>query len=373
MLTAYRRHLQGCPQKGKGQNYTLCACPVWAYGRVGGGAPIRRSLKTENWNEAVRRLMAIEIGEISPGPGGLTVAEAAEQYLADCAARNVRTSTITSYRRTLGTFPAMLLAHVAAAHVAEWRGRRKVKASTQRKELEHLRFFFRWCVSRKFIGENPADGVKAPRVDSRPTMPYSQEEVGKLLAACDRLASDNPAETEYIRRRARCLILLLLYSGLRRSDAAVLRRSALAGEHNHLTLRTEKTGVPLRVSLPAAVADELRRLPASNPEYFFWSGHGKPATVAGNLWRTVQRVGKLAEVHATPHRFRDTFACRLLENGADIRTVQKLLGHTSVRTTEKHYAPWVESHQKLLDAAAATLDFLEPRPPVLLRRKKAGS
>lgn len=318
--------------------------------------------------------MAIEIGESEPESRGSRVAEAAESYLADCRARNVRASTITSYRRTLGTFPDMPVGHVAAAHVAEWRAGRKVKASTQRKELEHLRFFFRWCISRKLIESNPADGVRPPRVDSRPTMPYTQEEIEKLLAACDRLSSDNPAETGYIRRRARAIILLLLYSGLRRSDAAVLRRSALAGEHNHLTLRTEKTGVPLRVHLPAAVADELRRLPASNPEFFFWSGRGKPATVIGNLWRTVQRVGKLAELHATPHRFRDTFACRLLENGADIRTVQKLLGHTSVRTTEKHYAPWVESHQRLLDAATATLDFLEPAAPVVLRprRKKSG-
>lgn len=369
MLTAYRRHLQRCAFAKKGQNYTLCDCPVWCYGRVGVAAPIRRSLGTRNWDEAIRRLMAIEVGEFSPEPQGCSVAEVAALYLSDCEARNVRGSTLASYRRTLGTFPDMRIAHVSAAHVAAWRAGRKVAAGTQRKELEHLRFFFRWCVSRKLIGENPADGVKSPRVDSRPTMPYSQEEVARLLAACDQIASDNPGETEYIRRRARCFVLLLLYSGLRRSDAAVLRRSAL--RDCRLTLRTEKTGVRLQVQLPAAVSDELSRLPAENPEYFFWSGRSKPATVTGNLWRTIQRLGVIADVHATPHRFRDTFACRLLEHGADIRTVQKLLGHTSVRTTEKHYAPWVEAHQKLLDAATAKLDFLPEGRPVGLRKKSA--
>lgn len=313
--------------------------------------------------------MAIEVGEVTPGPQGCSVAEAAASYIADCEARNVRASTITSYRRTLGTFPDMQLTHVAAAHVAHWRAGRKVGSGTQRKELEHLRFFFRWCCTRKLISENPAAGVRPPRVDSRPTMPYSQDEVSRLLAACDRISSDNPVETGYIRRRARCFVLLLLYSGLRRSDAAVLRRSAL-GKDNRLTLRTEKTGVRLQVQIPAAVADELRSLPADHPEYFFWSGRSKPATIAGNLWRTIQRLGKLSEIHATPHRFRDTFACRLLEKGADIRTVQMLLGHTSVRTTEKHYAPWIEAHQRLLDSAAATLDFLEPVAPVLLRRRR---
>lgn len=58
-----------------------------------------------------------------------------------------------------------------------------------------------------------------------------------------------------------------------------------------------------------------------------------------------------------PHRFRDTFSVRLLESGEDIYTVSKLLGHSSVKTTERHYAPWVRSLQRILDAATSKLDF----------------
>jgi hypothetical protein len=58
-----------------------------------------------------------------------------------------------------------------------------------------------------------------------------------------------------------------------------------------------------------------------------------------------------------PHRFRDTFSVSLLQNGAELRTVQLLLGHTSVRTTEKHYAPYVASMQRILDEAVSTLHF----------------
>jgi integrase len=66
----------------------------------------------------------------------------------------------------------------------------------------------------------------------------------------------------------------------------------------------------------------------------------------------------IAGIEGHPHRFRDTFSVRLLEGRENLRTVQLLLGHTSIRTTEKHYAPWVQSVQRILDAATAKLDFV---------------
>jgi len=74
--------------------------------------------------------------------------------------------------------------------------------------------------------------------------------------------------------------------------------------------------------------------------------------------RTIEVVCKLAGVNGrNPHRFRDTFSVSLLQNGVDIRRVSLLLGHTSIQTTERHYAPYVESFQVQLDAATAGLDF----------------
>lgn len=65
----------------------------------------------------------------------------------------------------------------------------------------------------------------------------------------------------------------------------------------------------------------------------------------------------MAKVKGHPHRFRDTFSVSLLEKGENLHTVQLLLGHTSIKTTEKHYAPFVESFQRVLDAATSKLGF----------------
>ena len=70
-------------------------------------------------------------------------------------------------------------------------------------------------------------------------------------------------------------------------------------------------------------------------------------------WRArIAEVFKLAKVeNAHPHRFRDTFAVSLLEVDVSIENVSRLLGHQSVRVTEKHYSPWVKTRQDALDKA----------------------
>ena len=81
----------------------------------------------------------------------------------------------------------------------------------------------------------------------------------------------------------------------------------------------------------------------------------------------------LAGVKGHPHRFRDTFSVTLLEKGEDLRKVQLLLGHKSTRTTEKHYAPFVESFQAMLDAATSKLDFGESAPKRMAHEAVVGA
>ena len=369
MLTAHRRHTKACPHAAKGWNYTLCDCPVWCDGTLN-GKRFMRSLATRDWNRALRRIGKLERGEdvdfLNLDQSGRTVASAIRAYLAEAELRNLKASSIRSHRNTLTQLEdftgALPIAQLSVERIDAFRQRREMKPRTQRKEIEYLRAFCAFCVTRGWLATNPAKQVKPPRVEAIATLPYSREEIDKLLAACDRMQSMWKADRRQVRQRARAMVLALLYSGLRVGDVAQLRRAALEAS-GHLVLRVMKTGVHLKVLLHPDAAAALRALPApqGNPTYFFWSGHGDPSDCAKSLWRTVARIGKLAGIHAHPHRFRDTFAVELLTNGVDIRTVQQLLGHESLRTTEKHYAHFVAAHQKLLDTAASTLDF-RPRP-----------
>lgn len=376
MLSPYRRHLYDCPHLSKGQAFTLCDCPIWCYGHLN-GKPIRRSLQTSDWARAAQRIELIQRGGDAFFDRTLTITidAAVKQFLGSCRRRSLAQSTMSSYGKTLDhLIEAIGLRSVSTIDVDAldaYADTRKVKPRTWAKELETLRAFFAWALDRKLIGENPAKKLRMPQVDGVATLPFTDEEVTALIAACDQIASDNPAEVVYIRHRARAEVYSLLYSGLRVSDVAQLKRSALDATTGHLTLRVMKTGVPLKVLLHADAKRTLESLPSSNPEYFFWTGNGDLITCIKNMRRTIQRLGTIAKVHAHPHRFRDTFAVQLLTNGADIRTVQLLLGHTSLKTTEKHYAHFVPAHQALLDRAAATLDFGPKRArPVLMKPLK---
>ena len=354
MLQAYRRHLKTCPHQAKGQGFSLCACPIWAYGDLN-GIQFRKSLHTTDAEKANRRIDAIQNGTEYVGNDGpvCTVAIATKNYLQACRDRNVKESTIDDYRRTLahlteGPRRNLTMGAIDVSFLDTYRQTRTIKPSTWRKELETLRTFFKWAMKRRLIKENPASELDRPQEEHLVTQPFTNEEVSKLLEATRQIAGGNPSATGYIRARAKALALVLLYSGLRISDVAKLRRAALDPETGHLTLRVIKTGVPIKILLHKSAVDALQNLPSSNPEYFFWSGNGVLKSCIRALTSTISRLGKKAVVRAHPHRFRDTFAVELLTQGADIRTVSKLLGHESIRTTEKHYAHFVAAHQALL-------------------------
>lgn len=232
-----------------------------------------------------------------------------------------------------------LLKQIDVGAVREYRATWNDGPNYATKNLERMRAFFRFCEQARWIDRNPAVSVKAPKVKAAPTLPFSAEEMKRILDACERY----PGNAD----RMKAFVLTMRHSGLRIGDTIALTRDRLKG--NKLFLYTQKTGTPVYVPLPPAAVEALGKLNGDG-EYFFTTGKAKPQTARANWSRYLDTVFELAKVKdAHSHRFRDTFAVSLLESGVSIENVSVLLGHSSVRITERHYKPWVKTLQKKLE------------------------
>ncbi len=235
-----------------------------------------------------------------------------------------------------------------SATLREWRASWTLKPSSQQLRLILLRKFFGFAVEEGWIAESPAATLRPPKNNAPPTMPLTRDEVRAMFAA----AGDATRE--------RALLMLMRYSGLAIRDAATLRHNAVEG--TSLTIRRAKSGELVICELPRPVADDLLEL-GRGQHHFFWTGRSKPATVA-NYWR--QRLAQVAVRGGVKgfrtHRLRDTFAVELLLADVSIEDVSMLLGHGSVQTTERYYAPWDRSRR---DRLARIVRDAHKRDPLL--------
>lgn len=366
MYSLYRRHENNCRFRTKGVRQIKCTCPVWMDGTDQDGKRQRSSLKTRSWSQAQQRLAEIESGvrplpatQVDPAP---RIETAIADFLADCVARNLQPSTVKRYKSTFAhvakAFAGRHVSSVNLEGLTHYRAQRAAHARSTRMEVATIRTFFRFCVEREWIRKNPARHLRVGKTEQTPTMPFTSDEISRLIAACDQIPDTRgPLERERTRAKARALVLTLLYSGLRISDAVKLERAKLDMQTGRLILRMMKTRAPVYVRLPQLVLDALSALPSESP-YFFWNGESKLYSAVRTASRTIEHLMQRAGVKdGHPHRFRDTFSVGLLESGAELRSVQLLLGHSSIRTTEKHYAPFVASMQRALDDAVANLHF----------------
>jgi integrase/recombinase XerD len=311
----------------------------------------------------------MEVGGITTA---ITISDAVERFLADAKARNLSDSSLKKYRvllqgRRSSERASMTLEEYAEKHgyqllkqidvdvLRDFRQRWKDAPLAARKKLERLRAFFRFALEGGWVSSNPALAIKPPLLHDNPTMPLDDEELEKIYSKLAEFIAERRATahgqatgSDHL-DRLRALLLVLEHSGLRIIDAIQLNsRQILDGR---LVLRAQKNQGDVNLPVPPHVLAELESLRTNERHlFFFWSGEGKPETATGNYRRTLRALGeycKVADLH--PHRFRDTFAVRLLQSGATLDRVARALGNRSVRVVERHYAPWIKSRQDELD------------------------
>ena len=345
MLAVYKRHSADCPHKAR--SYRRCNCPCWVEGTIE-GKYYRESLKTRSWTRATELVREREES------GGtevrrITIEEATSAFVRDAEARGLRPPSVYKYKLLFKQLTAFAddkgLRYIVECDVEVLRAFRESwvnKNFSARKKLEAMRTFFRFVHESGWLPTNPAKIIKPPKVDDPPTLPYPKAVLPRVLAACDQY----PDRKNAVRLRA--LTLLLRYSGLRGTDAVTLTKHSV--KDGVLVLRTAKTGTDVRVPLPQAALDALAAIPTDN--YYFWSGHGTKKSCVGDYQRAFKRLYEIAKVeNGHMHRWRDTFAVELLLAGVPLEQVSVLLGHQSIKVTERHYSPWVKARQDQLEAA----------------------
>lgn len=263
-------------------------------------------------------------------------------YLADNRRRSPHTvrAYVAAATRLLAAFEceswsavARIEAHQLRAHLAARRAEGIGNASTAR-ELSALKAFIAFARAQAGDPDPAAPRVRGPRIKKGLPRPVTPDEAVNLTELVDTLAAD-----DWIGARDRAVLLLMYGSGLRIAEALSLKGAdANMGEVLQVTGKGAKQRmVPILPITRAAVADYARACPwpLAPGEPLFRGAKGGPLSpgVVQRAMAQARRALGLPDT-ATPHALRHSFATHLLSAGADLRSLQELLGHASLGSTQ---------------------------------------
>ena len=252
--------------------------------------------------------------------------------------RAMSQNTVASYCSDVEKFLAFYggrIEDVGAPDVQEYLSSRDSLAErSQARVLSSLRSFFDWLVLENVLKDNPCDKVDGPKIGRYLPNVLSEEEVVRLIDSVD------VSVWQGVRDKA---ILEVLYGcGLRVSEAVGLKVSCVFLKEGFVRVigkGNKERLVPLGEMAVEAVEAYLDVRPepadAESSDAMFLNRYGRPLSRV-SMFTMIKRQALAAGIakEISPHTFRHTFATHLLENGADLRVVQEMLGHESISTTE---------------------------------------
>ena len=207
------------------------------------------------------------------------------------------------------------------------------KATSFQRKIASLKTFFRYLVSEGYMTDNPVADIEWPRVEKR---------LPKALSFADALRLvEFPQRKGPAGFRDKAIIEMLYATGMRASELIDLKLNDLNLGSGFITCfgkGSKERMIPFGEEAKNALSKYLtcgRPKMAKNNDFVFVDNHGNRLTRQG-LWWIIKSYVKLAGVRAktSPHTLRHSFATHLLEKGADLRSVQELLGHSSISTTQ---------------------------------------
>lgn len=216
-------------------------------------------------------------------------------------------------------------------------------AATMARKIATLRSFYKWLLRRNLTKTNPMTAIRTPRQAKRLPKAISVEQIEKLLAT--------PSDRDVLGVRDRAMLETLYSTGIRVSELVGLNYEDLDDSGECLRVRgkgKKERVVPLGMHALAAIRRYTLMVQGDSRYAVWWRDDGtnraKPLFVNKHgkrlSSRSVRRkldkylVAAGLDIDISPHTLRHSFATHLLDNGADLRSVQELLGHQSISTTQ---------------------------------------
>lgn len=220
-----------------------------------------------------------------------------------------------------------------------WMNENQANKRTIVRRLSSLRSFFKFCLIQGFVSANPTEDLESPKIEKKIPYSLSFDQVQKLF--------DQPDTSNYLGFRDRVIMELFYSSGLRVSELAALNRSDIDFSQNLIRIRgkgKKERIVPITPTAARWVRDYLAHeerhheieghQPEQDPEAVFLNRHGTrltPRSIDRKFDQYLTQSGLAGKV--TPHTIRHTIATHWLEKGMDLKTIQAILGHSSLSTT----------------------------------------
>lgn len=215
--------------------------------------------------------------------------------------------------------------------------RRKGSSSaTINRKVASVRSFYKFLVRDQLLKEDPAEHVENPKLEKRLPHVLSSQEIERLLEA--------PQASTPFGQRDLAMLEVLYATGIRVTELVTLKKTDLHLQMGFLQC-IGKGSKERIIPLGRKAIDALNRYilngrhhlmkKAKKTELLFLNHHGRPLSRQG-FWKIIKKHALEAQIkkEITPHTLRHSFATHLLENGADLRAVQELLGHADISTTQ---------------------------------------
>jgi integrase/recombinase XerD len=297
--------------------------------------------------------------------GAATLSRRLEAFLEMLAAeRGAARLTLAAYRNDLADLAGFLasrgtaLEHADAAALHDYlatAATRRLAPRTLARRLSAMRQFFRFLVSDGSRTDDPTAGLDAPRLGRPLPKILSEAEIGRLIAAAAGWPEEEGA-------RLRAILELLYATGLRVSELVGLPLATTQRDPRFLLVRGKggkERVVPLsgpaRQALAAYLADRPRFLTGNQPSRWLFPSRGAAGHLTrqrcGQLLKALALAARLDPARLSPHVLRHAFASHLLDHGADLRSVQQMLGHADIATTQIYTHVQSERLRRLVETA----------------------